>query len=108
MALVAKNGGVVMVNFYDGFLDPRKAELALRSRTIEDELKTKYPNDPKRVQSEIDAWRKSNDPGKTPLSPRVHDGMVQQARAPRRTPDRRRCPGRMYSRRVYIGNICSA
>lgn len=65
---VAKNGGVVMVNFYDGFLDPRKAALALRSRAIEDELKLKYPNDPKRVQSEIDAWRKANDPGKTPLS----------------------------------------
>jgi len=58
----------VMVNFYDGFLDPRKAELALRSRTMEDELRAKYPNDPKRVQDEIDAWRKANDPGKTPLS----------------------------------------
>jgi membrane dipeptidase len=63
-----KNGGVVMVNFYDGFLDPRKAELALRSRSLEDELKAKYPDDPKRVQSELDAWRKANDPGKTPLS----------------------------------------
>jgi membrane dipeptidase len=65
---LAKNGGVVMVNFYDGFLDPRKAKLALQSRTIEDELKLKYPNDPKRVQGEIEAWRKANDPGKTPLS----------------------------------------
>lgn len=65
---VAKNGGVVMVNFYDGFLDPRKAELALRSRAMEDELKEKYPGDGKRVQEEIDAWRKANDPGKTPLS----------------------------------------
>jgi membrane dipeptidase len=65
---VAKNGGVVMVNFYDGFLDPRKAALALRSRSMEDELKAKYPNDPKRVQDELDAWRKANDPGKTPLS----------------------------------------
>jgi len=65
---VARNGGVVMVNFYDGFLDPRKAELALRSRTMEDELKVKYPNDPKRAQEEIEAWRKANDPGKTPLS----------------------------------------
>ena len=65
---MARNGGVVMVNFYDGFLDPRKAELALRSRTVEDELKAKYPNDPKRVQDEIDAWRKANDPGRTPLS----------------------------------------
>jgi len=65
---VAKNGGVVMVNFYDGFLDPRKAELALRSRAMEDELRVKYPNDPKRVQEDIEAWRKANDPGKTPLS----------------------------------------
>jgi membrane dipeptidase len=65
---MAKNGGVVMVNFYDGFLDPRKAELALRERTMEDELKVKYPNDAKRAQEEIDAWRKANDPGKTPLS----------------------------------------
>jgi membrane dipeptidase len=65
---VARNGGVVMVNFYDGFLDPRKAELALRSRSMEDELKVKYPNDPKRAQEEIEAWRKANDPGKTPLS----------------------------------------
>jgi membrane dipeptidase len=65
---LAKNGGVAMVNFYDGFLDSRKAELALRSRAMEDELKAKYPNDPKRVQGEIDEWRKANDPGKTPLS----------------------------------------
>ncbi|HEY3137583.1 MAG TPA: dipeptidase [Blastocatellia bacterium] len=65
---IAKNGGVVMVNFYDGFLDPRKAALALRSRSMEDELRAKYPNDPKRVQEELDNWRKANDPGKTPLS----------------------------------------
>lgn len=65
---LAKNGGVVMVNFYDGFLDPRKSELALRSRSMEDELKVKYPNDAKRVQDEIDKWRVANDPGKTPLS----------------------------------------
>lgn len=65
---VARNGGVVMVNFYDGFLDPRKAELALRARIMEDEMKQKYPNDPKRGQEEIEAWRKANDPGKTPLS----------------------------------------
>ena len=65
---IAKNGGVVMVNFYDGFLDPRKAALALRSRSMEDELRANYPNDPKRVQEELDNWRKANDPGKTPLS----------------------------------------
>jgi membrane dipeptidase len=65
---VAKNGGVVMVNFYDGFLDPRKAKLAFQSRAMEDELKLNYPNEAKRVQDELDKWRKANDPGKTPLS----------------------------------------
>ncbi|MFY9556343.1 MAG: dipeptidase [Blastocatellia bacterium] len=65
---MAKNGGVVMVNFYDGFLDPRKAELALRARSLEDELKQKYPGDPKRVQQELDQWRAANNPGKTPMS----------------------------------------
>jgi len=65
---MGKNGGVVMANFYDGFLDPRKAEMTLRSRSLEDELKAKYPGDPKRAQSELDEWRKANDPGKTPLS----------------------------------------
>ncbi|HZS09669.1 MAG TPA: dipeptidase [Blastocatellia bacterium] len=66
---VAKNGGVVMVNFYDGFIDPRKAELTLKSRATEDELKQKYPNDPKRVDEEMKKWRAANpSPGKTPLS----------------------------------------
>jgi membrane dipeptidase len=65
---LAKNGGVVMVNFYDGFLDPRKAKLAFQARAMEDQLKLKYPNDAKRVQDELAGWRKANDPGKTPLS----------------------------------------
>jgi membrane dipeptidase len=65
---VARNGGVVMVNFYDGFVDPRKAALALRSRALTDELTARYPNDPKRVQQEMDKWQAANDPGKTPLS----------------------------------------
>src|SRR5215813_915613 len=45
---LSKNGGVVMVNFYDGFLDARKAELALKERALTDQLAQKYPNDPKR------------------------------------------------------------
>jgi membrane dipeptidase len=65
---VAKNGGVVMVNFYDGFLDSRKAETALRSRSMEEELKRKYPGDAKRVQEEMQRWREANKTGRTPLS----------------------------------------
>lgn len=65
---LAKNGGVVMVNFYDGFVDPKKTSLALRSRTVEKELTAKYPSDSQRVDDEMDQWWAANNPGKTPLS----------------------------------------
>ena len=57
---VAKNGGAVMVNFYDGFIDPRKSEVTLRSRALTDQLNEKYPNDPKRVAEEMRQWRATN------------------------------------------------
>jgi membrane dipeptidase len=65
---VARNGGVVMVNFYNGFIDPRKAENALRERSLQDELNQKYSGDAQRVQEELRRWREANNPGKTPLS----------------------------------------
>lgn len=65
---IAKNGGVVMVNFYDAFLDQRKADLAKRARTKREEFGKQFPNDPKRVDEEVEKWRAANDPGKTPLS----------------------------------------
>lgn len=66
---VAKNGGVVMVNFADIFVDPRKAELAKRERAKRRELEAQFQNDPGRVQEEIRKWRAANpSPGKTPLS----------------------------------------
>ena len=65
---IGKNGGVVMVNFYDGFLDGRKAELAMRTRVKQEELNKQFPNDPQRVRDEITRFTESNNPGKTPLS----------------------------------------
>jgi len=58
----------VMINFYDGFLDGRKAELAIRTRVKQEQLNKQFPNDPQRVRDEITKWRDANDPGKTPLS----------------------------------------
>ncbi|HEY6332945.1 MAG TPA: membrane dipeptidase, partial [Blastocatellia bacterium] len=43
---IAKNGGVVMVNFYDGFLDPKKVEMSRREIAVENDLFKKYPGDP--------------------------------------------------------------
>lgn len=65
---LAKNGGVVMVNFYDGFLDGRKAEILMKQRAMTQELNEKYPNDPQRVTAEVQKWVESNPKSKTPMS----------------------------------------
>ncbi len=65
---IAKNGGVVMVNFYDGFIDPKKAEVTFNARAKEDEFKKQFPNDPERVKAEMKQWRSQYKFGKTPLS----------------------------------------
>ncbi len=65
---LAKNGGVAMVNFYDGFLDPRKAELAKHARAMAKELRQQFPSDTKRADTEAEKWLAANSPGKTPLS----------------------------------------
>ncbi|HEU4387256.1 MAG TPA: dipeptidase [Blastocatellia bacterium] len=65
---VGKNGGVVMVNFYDGFLDGRKAQRAPLVRAREREIRQQYPNDQARVEAELAKWLAETGPGKTPLS----------------------------------------
>ncbi len=65
---IAKNGGVVMVNFYDGFIDPKKAEVTFNGRAKEEELKQQFPNDPKRVADEMKQWRAQYKFDKTPMS----------------------------------------
>lgn len=65
---IARNGGVVMVNFYDGFIEGRKAELLMKQRALTQELNEKYPNDPERVAAEIRKWQESNPKSKTPIS----------------------------------------
>jgi membrane dipeptidase len=65
---VAKNGGVVMVNFYDGFIDSSKTDLARRAVARQQELQKQFPNDPKRVEEEMQKWRAANSRGRTPLS----------------------------------------
>ncbi|MDX2038064.1 MAG: dipeptidase [Isosphaeraceae bacterium] len=49
---LAKNGGVVGINFYSGFVTPRAAE---HTRAIREELKKKHP-DPADFDKAFDAW----------------------------------------------------
>jgi membrane dipeptidase len=65
---IAKNGGVVMVNFYDGFLDPRKIEFNKIANAKAEELRKQFAGDPKRGEEEFKKWNDANTPGRTPLS----------------------------------------
>lgn len=54
-----KNDGVVMVNFFSGFIVPAAAKTYIDSIDYERELKKKY-DDPKRVKDELDHWKKAH------------------------------------------------
>ena len=69
---IAKNGGVVMVNFYPGFID-QKVVLASREREARlkpqtDALKEQYKNDPKKLEEETNKLLAANPLPSTPLS----------------------------------------
>jgi membrane dipeptidase len=52
-----KNDGVVMVNFFSGFVVPAAAKSYLESIDVERELKKKY-DDPKKVKEELSKWKR--------------------------------------------------
>ena len=68
----AKNGGVVMVNFFPGFIDKNviaaTKERAERLKPQLDELAAKYKDDPKRLEEERDKLFAANPLPPTPLS----------------------------------------
>ena len=65
---LAKNGGVVMVNFYDVFLDPQKFEFDKIATARAEDLRKQYAGDPKRAEEEIKKWAAANPQNRTPLS----------------------------------------
>ena len=56
LSLTAKNGGIVMVNIFPGFVTARGAAQAAGFLEREREYSAKYPDDPKRASSEYLAW----------------------------------------------------
>jgi membrane dipeptidase len=69
---IAKNGGVVMVNFYQVFIDPNVAE-ANRARSAqlkaqEDEIEQRFHDDPERIAEEEDRLEAQHPLPATPLS----------------------------------------
>ena len=65
---LARNGGVAMINFFDGFIDRRKAEAMKLAPAKRKELTARYPNDPARVNREVEAWWASHGFPRTTLA----------------------------------------
>jgi membrane dipeptidase len=59
LKLVPKNGGVVMVNFYSGFIVPEASRLRKQMFEVARDLKAKFP-DEKEFQAALDRYRKDN------------------------------------------------
>lgn len=59
LKLIADNGGVVMVNFYSGFVVPEGARAMQRMFEVRRELQKQY-SDEKELQIALDQWRKEN------------------------------------------------
>jgi membrane dipeptidase len=59
LKLVAQNGGVVMVNFYSGFITPEGARATREIFKVMRELQEKYPNEQERRQA-FEQWRREN------------------------------------------------
>jgi membrane dipeptidase len=59
LKLVAKNGGVIMVNFYPGFVVPEGVRISKEMYKVSKELRAKYPNE-KEYEVAFEQWRKEN------------------------------------------------
>jgi membrane dipeptidase len=57
LQMVRANGGIVMVNFYSGFTDPRAAAVMHDMVYVERRFKAEHPNDPATADSLYDQWR---------------------------------------------------
>ncbi len=65
LKMTAEKGGVVMVNFYSGFVVPSSAELGKKALPLLRELRAKHGRDTAAIRAEMRAWSLKNpmDPG---------------------------------------------
>jgi membrane dipeptidase len=61
LPLVQANRGVVMVNFYSGFVVPEGARAMNKMFEVVRELRKKYPDDSAQFREALQTWRKEND-----------------------------------------------
>lgn len=59
LRLIRDNGGVVMVNFYSGYVDPEGARIMARNFEVDREMKAKYPQ-PDEYKRAMEEWLAAN------------------------------------------------
>ncbi len=76
LALLPRNGGVCMVTFVPGFVSEAVRSWNGDQAAEEARLKTRYPGDPQRAKSELQAWEKAHPVPKATLA-QVADHVEQ-------------------------------
>jgi membrane dipeptidase len=60
LRLLKPNGGIVMVNFYSGFVEPRAAAAMRSMFEVQRRFRAQYPNDPQAAQRAYRDWQRQN------------------------------------------------
>jgi membrane dipeptidase len=60
LRLVKANGGVVMINFYSGFVEPRGAAQMRNMFDVQRRFREQNPNDPEAARRAYEQWRRDN------------------------------------------------
>jgi membrane dipeptidase len=60
LAQLPSNGGIVMINFFSGFVVPESASILLKLSSLRKELKAKYPDSKEDQEREVKQWQLKN------------------------------------------------
>jgi membrane dipeptidase len=60
LRMLPANGGIVMINFYSGFVEPTAAAQARGMYAVQRRFREQFPNDPPAAQRAYDEWRRAN------------------------------------------------
>jgi membrane dipeptidase len=60
LTMLKQNGGIVMINFYSGFVEPTAAQQMRGMFDVQRRFREQHPNDPQAAQRAYDAWRRAN------------------------------------------------
>ena len=60
LRMLRENGGVVMINFYSGFVEPRGAQQMRNMFDVQRRYREQHPNDPEAARRAYEQWRRDN------------------------------------------------